>query len=39
MKKIFGADIGHALGGYKPLRASMSRTLFSLAGFQLAGFG
>ncbi|MGB8887191.1 MAG: hypothetical protein WCC87_10740, partial [Candidatus Korobacteraceae bacterium] len=32
-------DIGHALGGYKPLRASMSRTLFSLAGFQVITIG
>ena len=39
MKKIFGADIGHALGGYKRLRASMSQTLFSLAGFQAITIG
>ncbi len=35
MKTIFGADIGHAHGAYKPPRDSMSRTLLSLAGFQV----
>ncbi|MGA9862323.1 MAG: hypothetical protein WBQ19_09430, partial [Terriglobales bacterium] len=28
-------DIGHAHGAYKPPRDSMSRTLLSLAGFQV----
>jgi len=32
---FFVQDIGHALGAYKPARESMSRTLLSLAGFQV----
>ena len=36
---LFVQDIGHALGGYKPRRASMCRTLFSLAAFQLITIG
>ncbi len=39
---LFAQDICHAPRGCKPDRASMSRTLFALAGFQLitlAGFG
>ena len=39
MKKIFGADIGHAHGAYKPPPDSMSRTLLSLAGFQVITVG
>ncbi|MGA9803896.1 MAG: hypothetical protein WA383_22205, partial [Terriglobales bacterium] len=31
----FVQDIGHAHGAYKPPRDSMSRTLLSLAGFQV----
>ena len=36
---LFVQDIGHADGGYKPLPESMSRTLFSLAGFQVILIG
>src|SRR5208337_3310381 len=32
---LFVQDIGHAHGAYKPPRESMSRTLLSLAGFQV----
>src|SRR5208282_4857978 len=32
---LFVQDIGHAHGAYKPPRDSMSRTLLSLAGFQV----
>ena len=38
-KVLFVQDIGHAPGGYKPPRVSMSRTPFSLAGFQVITIG
>jgi hypothetical protein len=36
---LFVQDIGHAHGGYKPPRVSMSRTPLSLAGFQVILIG
>jgi len=36
---LFVQDIGHAHGAYKPPRESMSRTLLSLAGFQVILIG
>ena len=36
---FFVQDIGHADGGYRPPRESMSWTLLSLAGFQVIIIG